>query len=187
MVHRQLAQINRLVGDLHLLSMARANKLMLEFSDILINDLVDERLAWVAQPLQNAEIKVLVGIPKQLTVSADRDRIGQVLSILIDNVLRYAASGKSLSIEASASINDVTISICDRGPGVALEQLPRMIDRFWRADDSRARHSGGSGLGLAIASAICQAHGGSLEFTRRVGGGLCARIQLPISGESSNR
>ncbi|WP_018608661.1 sensor histidine kinase [Uliginosibacterium gangwonense] len=187
MVHRQLEQINRLVGDLHLLSMARANKLMLEFSNILVSDLVDERLTWLAQPLQNAEMKVQVNIPEQLTLSADRDRIGQVLSVLIDNALRYAASGKSLSIEASTSSNDVTISVCDRGPGVALEQLPRMVDRFWRAEDSRARHSGGSGLGLAIASAICQAHGGALEFTGRVGGGLCARIRLPISGESSNR
>ncbi len=187
MVHRQLEQINRLVGDLHLLSMARANKLMLEFSNILVSDLVDERLTWLAQPLQNAEMKVQVNIPEQLTLSADRDRIGQVLSVLIDNALRYAASGKSLSIEASTSNDDVTISICDRGPGVALEQLPRMVDRFWRAEDSRARHSGGSGLGLAIASAICQAHGGTLEFTGRVGGGLCARIRLPISGESSNR
>jgi signal transduction histidine kinase len=62
---------------------------------------------------------------------------------------------------------------------VAPELLSRMVDRFWRAEDSRARHSGGSGLGLSIAAAICHAHGGALEFGNREGGGLCARVRLP--------
>lgn len=179
MVHRQLEQINRLVGDLHLLSMARANQLMLEPHTFPIDVLIRERLAWLAQPLQAAQMQVEVRVPGGVAISADRDRIGQVLSVLIDNALRYAASGKRLSIEVSTGANDMLICVCDRGPGVAPELLPQMVDRFWRAEDSRARHSGGSGLGLSIAAAICHAHGGALEFGNREGGGLCARVRLP--------
>ncbi|WP_369981500.1 sensor histidine kinase [Xanthomonas bundabergensis] len=179
MVHRQLEQINRLVGDLHLLSMARANQLMLEPHTFPIDVLIRERLAWLAQPLQAAQMDVQLRVSGPLTISADRDRIGQVLSVLIDNALRYAAVGKSLLVEASTGSSDVLICVSDRGPGVAPELLSRMVDRFWRAEDSRARHSGGSGLGLSIAAAICHAHGGALEFANREGGGLCARVRLP--------
>ncbi|MCC4595945.1 ATP-binding protein [Xanthomonas campestris pv. phormiicola] len=179
MVHRQLEQINRLVGDLHLLSMARANQLMLEPHTFPLDMLIRERLAWLAQPLQAAQMQVELRVPGSVSISADRDRIGQVLSVLIDNALRYGAVGKRLLIEVSAGSSDVLVCICDRGPGVTPELLPRMVDRFWRAEDSRARHSGGSGLGLSIAAAICQAHGGALEFGNREGGGLCARVRLP--------
>jgi len=179
MVHRQLEQINRLVGDLHLLSMARANQLMLEPHTFPIDVLIDERLAWLAQPLQAAQMQVEVRVPGGMAISADRDRIGQVLSVLIDNALRYAASGKRLLIEVSTGASDMLICVCDRGPGVPPDLLPQMVDRFWRAEDSRARHSGGSGLGLSIAAAICHAHGGALEFGNREGGGLCARVRLP--------
>ncbi|QHQ28277.1 sensor histidine kinase [Xanthomonas albilineans] len=179
MVQRQLEQINRLVGDLHLLSMARANQLLLEPQHFPIGALVSERIAWVAQSLKEAGMEVQLRIPEQLSIHADRDRLGQVLSVLIDNVLRYAAAGKQLSIEGRFENGHVLICIADRGPGVAPEVLPRMLDRFWRADDSRARHSGGSGLGLSIAAAICQAHGGTLEFANHDGGGLCALVRLP--------
>ncbi len=179
MVHRQLEQINRLVGDLHLLSMARANQLMLEPHSFPIDALIRERLAWLAQPLQAAQMAVEVRVPDGVSISADRDRIGQVLSVLIDNALRYAASGKRLLIEVSTGANEVLICVSDRGPGVAPELLSRLVDRFWRAEDSRARHSGGSGLGLSIAAAICHAHGGALEFGNREGGGLRAQVRLP--------
>ncbi|QNH16894.1 two-component sensor histidine kinase [Xanthomonas sp. SS] len=179
MVHRQLEQINRLVGDLHLLSMARANQLMLEPHTFPIDALIRERLAWLAQPLQAAQMEVEVRVPGGVSISADRDRLGQVLSVLIDNALRYAAAGKRLLIEVNTGASEVLICVSDRGPGVAPELLSRMVDRFWRAEDSRARHSGGSGLGLSIAAAICHAHGGALEFGNREGGGLCARVRLP--------
>ncbi|MDV0437280.1 sensor histidine kinase [Xanthomonas sacchari] len=179
MVQRQLEQINRLVGDLHLLSMARANQLMLEPQRFALGALVRERLTWAAQPLQEAGMQVQVRIPDHLHISADRDRLGQVLSVLIDNALRYAAAGGELALEAQADAEGVLIRVADRGAGVDEEALARMGDRFWRADDSRARHSGGSGLGLSIAAAICQAHGGALEFANREGGGLCARVRLP--------
>lgn len=179
MVHRQLEQINRLVGDLHLLSLARAGQLVLERDAFPLEELISERVAWVAPQLQGAGITPEIDVPKEIIAYGDRDRIGQVLSILIDNALRYAVSGKSLSIGVTDSTSYLCISVNDRGPGVEPALVPQMIDRFWRAESSRARHWGGSGLGLAIASAICQAHGGTLEIANREQGGICVRMSFP--------
>lgn len=179
LVLRQLEQINRLVGDLHLLSLARAGQLHLESESFALRDLVEEHLAWFAPALREAGVAANTKLPATLRIDADRDRLGQVLSILIDNALRHAAAGGELSIAAEADRGGVTLHVADRGPGVTPEELPRLLDRFWRADGSRARHSGGSGLGLAIAAAICESHGGSLAFRNRDGGGLEAVLHLP--------
>lgn len=181
LVHRQLEQINRLVGDLHLLSLARAGQLHLEPEYFDLRELVQERLQWVEAALTQAEIQVKLAVDFALPLQADRDRIGQVVSILVDNVLRYAAAGRLLEITGSRAQETVMLIVSDRGAGIAPEELPRLRDRFWRADESRARHSGGSGLGLAIAAAICRAHGGALDFRARTGGGLTALVSLPVA------
>lgn len=179
-VHRQLEQINRLVGDLHLVSLARAGQLVLERDEFSLRDLIAERLEWIAPQLQEAGITPVWPTDTPLRLHADRDRIGQLLSILIDNALRYAAQGKVLEITVQTDADTLTLTVGDRGAGVAEDQLPNMLDRFWRGEASRARHSGGSGLGLAIAAAICQAHGGDLACRNRAGGGLLVTARLPV-------
>lgn len=184
LVNRQLEQINRLVGDLHLLSLARAGQLRLELESFDLRELIVERLAWVESKLVGAGITPSVAVKPAMLVRADRDRVGQVLSILIDNVARYAASGGAIDISASNTDGGITFVVADRGPGVPDEDLPRLTDRFWRADRSRARNSGGTGLGLAIADAICEAHGGSLSFAPGIGAGLRAIVNLAESRRS---
>jgi len=179
LVLRQLEQINRLVGELHLLSLARAGQLHLELEEFALHELIEERLHWSALPLQEAGMAVRFDVPPELYVRADRQRLGQVLSILIDNAIRYAAGGHALDINARASTDGVQIALRDYGAGVPDEQLPRVFDRFWRAESSRARHSGGSGLGLSIAYAICKSHGGTLGVENLPGGGLQVTIRLP--------
>lgn len=180
LVHRQLEQINRLIGDLHLVSLARAGQLVLEPESIDLHELVAERIQWAGPALSQAQMAVHSLTHPPLRLRADRQRLGQVLSILIDNAVRYAAAGKLLEIEVRCDSHSVQLTLGDRGPGVEPAQLPHLLDRFWRADSSRARHSGGSGLGLAIASAICQAHDGRLVVSNRPGGGLLASVQLPL-------
>jgi signal transduction histidine kinase len=107
-----------------------------------------------------------------IEVQADRLRMGQVVTIVVDNLLRYASSGGVMDVSLRHEGTRVTLIVGDRGPGVDEADLPRVQDRFWRADRSRARHSGGSGLGLSIAGAICAAHGGVLTVRNRTGGGL---------------
>lgn len=178
-VHAQLEQINRLVGDLHLMSLARAGQLGLEIDRFCVRDLLLERLEWATLRIAAAGLALTIQCDPALAVRADRDRIGQTVSILIENVLRYAAEGKGLDVTAYMEGNLVYIEVADRGPGIDAGHLSRALDRFWRAEDSRSRHLGGSGLGLAIAAAICENHGGILACRNRNGGGLETVITLP--------
>lgn len=181
----QLEQINRLVGDLHLVSLARAGQLVLECEEYSLNELVTERIEWAAPQLEGANISTHVSLDSKIELVGDRDRLGQAITILIDNVARYAADGKLLEASAVVEDNVARISIADRGPGVDGAHLPRVMDRFWRADDSRSRNLGGSGLGLAIAAAICQGHGGSLECRNRRSGGLKVTLVVPLIAHDS--
>lgn len=183
-VHGQLEQINRLVGDLHLVSLARAGQLCLEIDHFSIRTLLLERLEWVAMQVESAQFAVQIRCDPALLLQADRDRIGQTISILIENVLRYASEGGVLDLTAQADSAMVSIVVADRGPGMDARHLSRAVDRFWRAEDSRSRHLGGSGLGLAIAAAICQSHGGSLSCRNRSGGGLETVLTLPFQSPS---
>ncbi len=179
MVHRQLDQLNKLVSDLHLLSLASAGQLTLDKTEFSLEKLVVERLSWFATPLDEAGVAVTIDIPRKLTVNADRDRIGQVVNILVDNALRYSAMGGELLIVGKASAGRMELTVSDRGPGFDSENLEQVFDRFWRAERSRARYSGGSGLGLSIARAICLEHDGTIEVRNRSGGGSVIRLEIP--------
>ncbi|AZE99565.1 Two-component system sensor histidine kinase [Pseudomonas orientalis] len=180
MVKRQLDQLSKLVDDLHLLSMARAGRLVLERSDFSLMALVAERLAWFEPQLDQAGVRTQVSMADGLRVHADRDRLGQIINILVDNLLRYAAGGGELNIMARQVQGQVVIEIGDRGPGIEAQHLDSVFDRFWRAERSRARYSGGSGLGLSIARAICQAHGGAMTASNLAEGGTLIRAQFPL-------
>nr|WP_314562303.1 ATP-binding protein [uncultured Pseudomonas sp.] len=180
MVKRQLDQLRKLVDDLHLLSMARAGRLVLERSDFSLAGLLAERLAWFQPQLDEAHIQTHVSIADGLHIHADRDRLGQVLNILFDNLLRYAGGGGELNVMAHKIHDRVVIEIGDRGPGIEAQHLDSVFDRFWRAERSRARYSGGSGLGLSIARAICQAHGGTITASNCPQGGTLVRAEFPL-------
>ncbi|AKA80725.1 two-component sensor histidine kinase [Pseudomonas synxantha] len=180
MVKRQLDQLRKLVDDLHLLSMARAGRLVLERSDFSLAALVAERLAWFQPQLNEARVRAQVSIADGFRLHADRDRLGQVINILVDNLLRYAASGGELSVTAHKVEDRVVLEIGDRGPGIEVQHLDSVFDRFWRAERSRARYSGGSGLGLSIARAICHAHGGAITASNRAEGGTLIRAEFAL-------
>ena len=181
MVLLRLELLNRLVSDLHFLSLARAGQLQIVKESFQLNELIDERLSWVDAKIITHGMQVRKQVDPNLMVNADRSRLGQVFSILIDNVLRYAADGGHLDVSAFAAKGALTIEFSDRGSGIDPKNLSRMFDRFWRAEDSRGLHSGGSGLGLSIASAICVAHGGSIGALNRNGGGATIHITLPFA------
>lgn len=179
MVKRQLDQLKKLVEDLHLLSMARAGRLVLERSEFSLAALLAERLAWFQPQLDEGGIQTQVSIADGLHIHADRDRLGQVLNILFDNLLRYASGGGQLNIVVRRTQGWVVIDVGDRGPGIEAQHLDSVFDRFWRAERSRARYSGGSGLGLSIARAICQAHGGTITASNCPQGGTLVSAEFP--------
>jgi signal transduction histidine kinase len=193
-LHEQTLLLNRLVGDLRLLSLAESGELQLERSntglDLLIRKVVERILPQARQQGVELDVDIQAGIPR---VSVDTDRISQVLNNLIDNALRYTPQGKTITVKAEVLVRShgtVQISVTDPGPGIGADDLPSIFDRFYRADRSRTRLSGGSGLGLAIVKQLIEAHGGRVEaaspiFTGEGGKDYGTRVSftLPVKVE----
>lgn len=180
MVVAQLEQLNRLVNDLRIYSLALAGQLALNPSRFTLRELVDEQIGWAAPQLEAERMHAVNRVAENLTMTADRGRVGQVVTALIDNAVKYAAAGGIVEFEGCTEGNMLSLCVLDRGPGIQPEHLTRMFDRFWRAEQSRGRHAGGSGLGLAIAAAICKAHQGFILAANRPDGGAEIRLSIPV-------
>ena len=117
------------------------------------------------------------------------DRLKQVVLNLVDNALRYTPAGGQVSLVAiaDASSAQVWIEVRDTGPGIDSEDLPRIFDRFYRGDASRARATGNTGLGLSIAHAIVTSHGGTITVQSPPGEGATFRVVLPASLSDEKR
>jgi two-component system sensor histidine kinase BaeS len=109
----------------------------------------------------------------------------QTIGILISNALRYTPPQGSITVAARSDRARVTIEVTDTGSGIAPEDLPKVFERFYRADKSRSRESGGSGLGLAIARSIVEAHGGSITARSEAGQGTTISIVL-VAGQPAS-
>ncbi len=121
-------------------------------------------------------------LPENLpVVLADREAIHQVFSNLIDNALKYGASGGRIILGARSVPHAVEFFVQDFGAGIASEHLPRLFERFYRVDKARSRESGGTGLGLAIAKHIMLAHGGSIRAESELAHGSTFLFTLPIA------
>jgi two-component system phosphate regulon sensor histidine kinase PhoR len=119
-------------------------------------------------------------VPETLPmVLADREAIHQVFSNLIDNALKYGATGGRVVLGARTVPHAVEFFVQDFGAGIGSEHLPRLFERFYRVDKARSRESGGTGLGLAIAKHIMLAHGGSIRAESELGHGSTFLFALP--------
>jgi len=177
MVLNQLDHLNHIVGDLQVLSLSRTGELRLDRDRFSLHDLAEERLTWAAAAIHASGKRVRNGVHPAHQVSGDRMRIGQALSAVLDNALRYGDG--TTTVDSVLDGPMVLLRITDQGPGFAQDVLDRVFERFWRADASRARHSGGSGLGLSVVQAICSAHGGAATATNAPEGGACITLRLP--------
>jgi len=105
----------------------------------------------------------------------------QVLSNLVSNALRFTPAGGTITLGARQDGGDVLLMVQDTGQGIAPDALPRIFDRFYRADSARAQSQGESGLGLAIVKALVEAHGGTVSAASAPGAGATFTIRLPRS------
>ena len=125
--------------------------------------------------------------PPARAVTADRDALAQVLTNLMDNALRYTPAGGRVVCRATPVSGGIEISVRDTGGGISGEHLPRIFERFYRADPSRSRSrsAGGSGLGLAIVKHLVEAHGGRVAADSALGSGTTVRCWFPSPSQTS--
>jgi two-component system phosphate regulon sensor histidine kinase PhoR len=125
-----------------------------------------------------------------LMVLGDRDELTRLFENLIENGLKYGASGKRVDIAlapvaASDGQGEARVSVRDYGPGIAAEHLPRLTERFYRVDVGESRAQGGTGLGLALVKHILNRHHGRLSIDSREGEGATFTVRLSLSDEKS--
>lgn len=173
--------LERLVDDLRLLTMAETRQLHFEMKD---TDLVDlsRKTIGVFEPQADAKnVSLSLDIEHlDLTISADPQRIEQVIGNLIGNALRFVPDNGFIQLKLAKKDDLAEISVSDNGSGVKEEDLPYIFERFWRGEKSRNRASGGAGLGLAICKQLVEAQGGTINAANRPEGGLCVTIDLPL-------
>jgi signal transduction histidine kinase len=113
------------------------------------------------------------------TIYADRTALEQILFNLVENALRHTGPGGEITIRASSADGGVTLIVSDTGSGIPPEHLPRIFERFYRADSARSREAGGTGLGLAIVRHLVEAHGGNVRAESILGAGTVVRVFFP--------
>jgi signal transduction histidine kinase len=172
----------RLVTDLQTLSLAEAGQLPLHPIRISVADLLSDVATSSANQAAEQGVELSLDLApgaEDLELTADSDRLDQVLSNLVANALRYTPAGGRITLGAEARPGGVRLRVADTGAGIPAEDLPFIFDRFWRGDRSRTRQAGaGSGLGLAIAKQLVQAHGGTISASSQPGQGTVFTIDL---------
>ena len=116
----------------------------------------------------------------QGTANADRMRLRQVLLILLDNALRYTANGGQVTLKALVQGRHIIVTVKDTGSGIAPENLSRIFDRFYQADEAHSK-KGSAGLGLSIAKSLVEAMHGHISISSEVSRGTLVTIQLPAA------
>jgi heavy metal sensor kinase len=173
-------ECDRLLGMINTMleiSEFEAGVATLSITKVDISNLIEEACD-LFQPL--AEDKGLViktKVPPQLLVSADRSKLQRAFTNLLDNAIKYTPLGGTVTISVKDGGKGVIISLRDTGIGIAAGDIPRIFDRFYRADMSRSEP--GAGLGLSLVLAIVQAHGGNIQVNSSPGSGSTFAIVLP--------
>jgi signal transduction histidine kinase len=178
----QVRTLNRLVEDLRLLALFDAGELHMDVQPLDPTAFLRRVAEAHRLSLEEKGLTFDVAVPEILpAVSADPDRLAQVVGNILGNAVHYVPAGGTVRLTSEAQEDGVAVRIADDGPGVPTESLPHLFERFWRGDPSRSRATGGSGLGLAIARRIVEAHGGRIGAELTPGGGLTFVFWLPAA------
>lgn len=174
-------RLERLVNDLQELSKAEAGYLPIHLQPVNLRPLLESLVEKFAdQILEDGPVLRLECSVQLPLVIADIDRTEQVLVNLVGNAIRYTAEGY-ITVRAWTEPGKLWIAVIDTGIGIAPENLPRVFERFWRADRSRARYSGGTGIGLAISRRLIELQGGKIFVESQLGKGSTFRFFLPLA------
>ncbi|NMG20135.1 ATP-binding protein [Brasilonema bromeliae] len=173
-------QMTRLTEDLLLL--ARTDKVPNRDWETLNLMSILKNLVQLYKPQAQAkQINLISQLTENFYMMGDSVQLTRLFTNLIENALYYTPSSGVVEIKMSRVGSQLYVNVQDTGVGIAPEDIDKVFERFWRADQSRSYWGGGSGLGLAIAQAIAQNHGGLITVTSQLGVGSCFTVRLPAS------
>jgi two-component system phosphate regulon sensor histidine kinase PhoR len=177
---RHSDRLNLLVNDLLSLAQLESKEAKLQLTEIKLRDFLEGVTRDWAKRLAGKNLRLELEVPDNFpTVHADERRLEEVVHNLLDNAVKYSHQNGRILIQAGTPDQEVVLSVRDEGVGIAANDLPRIFERFYRADRARSRELGGTGLGLSIVKHIAQLHGGRVEAESVVGEGTTIRVILP--------
>ncbi len=182
-IYNESARLHRMVLDLLDLARLDAGTADLNMEPLDVTALLNSMAEKFSLQAQQAGISLTVDAPSGLPLlTADGDRLAQVLTNLVDNALKHTPSGGQVTLGARLESAELILSVADTGAGIPAQALPHIFERFYQADASRpGGRKRGAGLGLAIAHEIVAAHGGRITLRSQEGQGTVFYVHLPLS------
>ncbi|MFK7755156.1 MAG: sensor histidine kinase [Sedimentitalea sp.] len=188
-MEKEAGRMNRLVGDLLSLSRVEGDERVRPSATLDLCAHLSSTLKSITPLAESSDVALVLTLPdSRVEVQGDGDQLHQVFSNLIENAIKYGGSGGRVDVTLTASDHDpalrgpgARIQVSDKGPGIDPLHLPRLTERFYRADNHRSRELGGTGLGLAIVKHIINRHRGRLRVQSDLGQGATFTVVLPIT------
>jgi two-component system phosphate regulon sensor histidine kinase PhoR len=144
-----------------------------------LKSIVDEVAPILQAAAEKKQVSLNININDKIDITANRDRIKQMLINLVENAIKYNVENGKVNLQAFEARGKVIISVKDTGIGIAKEHLPRIFERFYRVDKGRSRSMGGTGLGLSIVKHIVNLYNGDIRVNSEPGKGTEFVIELP--------
>lgn len=181
-MREQAGRMSRLIDDLLSLSRAELRAHQQPTSPIDLSSIVREIIDSLSLSAKERGVVLNVRLPPSpVIIKGDRDDLLRLVENLVENGIRYGRDGGEVQISVAAvEAGPVTLSVRDHGPGIAPEHIPRLTERFYRADLSHSREVGGTGLGLAIVKHLVARHRARLEIESVLGDGATFRVVFPV-------
>ena len=178
-IDRNTQRLQRVVGDLLFVAQVEAGKLSLEDGDVDVNTLVREAVQAAQPSAISKSIELTADLGELPGIRGDRARLAQVLDNFISNAIKFTPGHGSVTVTTNALPGEIEVVVTDTGMGIPADELPRLFQRFFRAERATAGAIPGTGLGLAIAQAIVSGHGGRIRVESEDGAGTTFRVILP--------
>jgi two-component system phosphate regulon sensor histidine kinase PhoR len=177
----QATRMARLIDDLLSLSRIELNAHLVPDTPVALGLIVRQVVDGLQMLARDRGVEIAVTVPSEpVVVLGDRDELVRALENLVENALKYGASGKRVEVTLVRADAEAQLTVRDHGPGIPPEHLPRLTERFYRVDVTDSRAQGGTGLGLALVKHILNRHGGRLTIESKPGEGASFRMRLPL-------
>jgi signal transduction histidine kinase len=174
-LHEETLRLTRLVEDLESLASAEAAHFSLKPRNIELMPVLEAVAGEFSGPFESKDVNLETEM-EQVQARADSTRVGQIVSNLLSNALKFTPAGGTVQLSLRSEDPWVVIAVTDSGPGIPADEIQRVFDRFYRGKDLRA---GGSGIGLTVVKELAVAHGGSAEAVSGPQQGTTITVRLP--------
>ncbi len=180
-LHKHATRMSKLISEISDLSAIESGEIHLALEPVRLRGVLADIITLTEARRPNCSVSFSVCVPEDLFLCADRTRLEQILSNLIDNAVKFNRPGGLVTVTAEKLDDRAVVAIEDTGTGINASDLPRIFERLYRADKSRSNRIEGTGLGLAIVKHLVQAHSGEITATSELGRGSRFSFTLPLA------